>query len=211
MPQAPPVNPSRLGNVPEGARHRTTIRELAEYTGLSPAAVSSALRGKQVSAETERRVREAAEELGYEADPIARALAGGATAVVGLLVGSLSDFWNQELVRAVQRELYGSERSTLVADADGEPGRELELAQRLVDHRVDGLVVVPIGPASGGWESVARQVPTVTIGDALPGVAPAGGGVFDNQRGVQGSLQHLSAPRHPPAPRPSRAGGTAPP
>ena len=115
---------------------RTTIRELAEYTGLSPAAVSYALRGMQVSAETERRVREAAEELGYEADPIARALAGGDTAVVGLLVGSLADFWNQELVRAVQRELYGAARSTLVADADGEPARELELAERLVAQRV---------------------------------------------------------------------------
>ena len=39
-------------------KHRTTIRELADYTGLSPAAVSYALRGMQVSAETERRVRE---------------------------------------------------------------------------------------------------------------------------------------------------------
>lgn len=174
------------------ARHRTTIRELAEHTGLSPAAVSYALRGMQVSAETERRVREAAEELGYEADPIARALAGGATAVVGLLVGSLSDFWNQELVRAVQRELYGAARSTLVADADGEPARELELAQRLVDQRVDGLVVVPIGPSSGGWESIARQVATVTIGDALPGVHPAGEVIFDNELAVQQSLQHLS-------------------
>jgi DNA-binding LacI/PurR family transcriptional regulator len=182
--------------VAEGARHRTTIRELAEYTGLSPAAVSYALRGKQVSAETERRVREAAEELGYEADPIARALAGGATAVVGLLVGSLADFWNQELVRAVQRELYAAGRSTLVADADGEPGRELELAQRLVDHRVDGLVVVPIGPASGSWASIAKQVATVTIGDALPGVTPAGEVVFDNERGVQQSLRHLSELGH---------------
>ena len=100
-----------------------------------------------VSAETEERVRAAADELGYEADPIARALAGGETGVVGLLVGSLADFWNQELVRAVQRELHSADRSTLVADADGEPARELELAQRLVDHRVDGLVVVPIGPA----------------------------------------------------------------
>jgi len=182
--------------VPDGARHRTTIRELAEYTGLSPAAVSYALRGKQVSAETERRVREAAAELGYEADPIARALAGGATSVVGLLVGSLADFWNQELVRAVQRELYGAALSTLVADADGEPARELELAQRLVDHRVDGLVVVPIGPASGGWASIARQVATVTIGDALPGVDPAGEVVFDNERAVQQSLTHLSELGH---------------
>src|SRR3954465_705699 len=128
------------------SRGRTTIRELAEYTGLSPAAVSYALRGMQVSAETERRVREAAEELGYEADPIARALAGGGTARVGLLVGSLGDFWNQELVRAVQRELYGAARSTLVADADGEPARELELAQRRPPPRGDG----PRGRAGRG-------------------------------------------------------------
>ena len=95
-------------------------------------------------------------------------------------------------MRAVQRELYGAARSTLVADADGEPARELELGQRLVAQRVDGLVVVPIGPASGGWASIARQVATVTIGDALPGVEPAGEVIFDNERGVQQSLQHLS-------------------
>jgi DNA-binding LacI/PurR family transcriptional regulator len=191
-------------------KHRTTIRELADYTGLSPAAVSYALRGLQVSAETEQRVREAAEELGYEADPIARALAGGSTAVVGLLVGSLGDFWNQELVRAVQRELYGAARSTLVADADGEPARELELAERLLAQRVDGLVVVPIGPASGGWTAIARQVATVTIGDALPGVAPAGEVVFDYDLGVQQSLQHFSTLGHERITVLSWAVGTSP-
>ena len=58
-------------------RKRATIREVAQATGLSPAAVSYALRGLQVSEETMERVRAAAAELGYEADPIARALASG--------------------------------------------------------------------------------------------------------------------------------------
>jgi DNA-binding LacI/PurR family transcriptional regulator len=177
-------------------KQRPTIRQLAEQTGLSPAAVSYALRGMHVSAETEERVRLAAEELGYEVDPIARALAGGETAVVGLLVGSLADFWNQELVRAVQRELYAVDRGTLVADADGEPARELELARRLVDRRVDGLVVVPVGPASGGWAAIADEIPIVTIGDALPGVAAAGEVVFDNDRGVEDTLRHLGTLGH---------------
>jgi LacI family transcriptional regulator len=183
-------------DVPDRPKRRATIRELAEYTGLSPAAVSYALRGLHVSAETEERVREAAAELGYEADPIARALRGGATDVVGLLVGSLADFWNQELVRAVQRELRAADRSTLVADADGEPDRELELAGRLVDHRVDGLIVMPVGPSIGGWESIAQEVPTVTIGDALPGVTAVGEVVFDNDRGVEDTVRHLGALGH---------------
>jgi DNA-binding LacI/PurR family transcriptional regulator len=182
--------------VPERPKRRATIRELAEYIGLSPAAVSYALRGMHVSAETEERVRAAADELGYEADPIARALRGGATAVVGLLVGSLADFWNQELVRAVERELHAAERSTLVADADGEPGRELDLAGRLVDHRVDGLIALPVGPSSDGWELIAEEVATVTIGDALPGVMAVGEVVFDNRRGVEDTLRHLSSLGH---------------
>ena len=182
--------------VPERPKRRATIRELAEKTGLSTAAVSYALRGMHVSTETEERVRAAADELGYEADPIARALRGGTTAVVGLLVGSLADFWNQELVRAVQRELYDADRSTLVADADGEPERELELARRLVDHRVDGLIVLPVGPPSGGWEQVAQDIPVVTIGDALPGVTSVGEVVFDNDRGVEEILRHLSSLGH---------------
>jgi DNA-binding LacI/PurR family transcriptional regulator len=182
--------------VPERPKRRATIRELADYTGLSTAAVSYALRGMHVSAETEERVRAAAEELGYEANPLARALRGGASGVVGLLVGSLADFWNQELVRAVQRDLREAERGTLVADADGEPDRELELAGRLVDHRVDGLIVLPIGPPSGAWESIAQEVPTVTIGDALPGVTAFGEVVFDNDRGIEDTLLHLSALGH---------------
>jgi LacI family transcriptional regulator len=171
---------------------RATIRELAAHTGLSPAAVSYALRGVQVSPETVERVRAAAAELGYEADPIARALRGGATGMVGVIAGSLADFWNQEMVRAVQRELRATDRHTLVADADGQPERELELARRLVDHRIDGLIVAPVGPPGDGWEAIARDVPTVTLGDPLAGVPTAGAVEFDNERGVSDVLHHLA-------------------
>src|SRR4051794_41396119 len=85
-------------------RHRTTIRELAEYTGLSPAAVSYALRGKQVSAETERRVREAAEEVGYESDPLPPARPGGAAAVVRPLVRRPRGFLKHEGSRPLPRQ-----------------------------------------------------------------------------------------------------------
>ena len=65
---------------------------------------------------------------------------------------------------------------------------------RLVDQRVDGLVVVPARarPAAAGRRSPSRS-PTVTIGDALPGVAPAGEVVFDNERGVEETPAATSA------------------
>lgn len=175
---------------------RATIRELAAATGLSPAAVSYALRGLHVSAETQQRVRAAADELGYEADPIARALRGGQTALVGVLCASMDDLWHQSLVRAFGRELRRCERHVLVADADGDPAREALLARRLVDQRVDGLIVSPLDPTSPTWADVAARVPLVSISDALPGVERASAVVFDNTAGVGAVLRHLAERGH---------------
>ena len=63
--------------MPETNR-RPTLRDIADDTGLSTASVSYALRGLHVPAETQERVREAADRLGYQVNPIARALAGDA-------------------------------------------------------------------------------------------------------------------------------------
>ena len=88
-------------------RKRATIREVAEVTGLSSAAVSYALRGIQTSEETQERVRRAAAELGYNVDRIARALASGRTGTVGLLFGSLEDLWQQLLGVGIRQRAAG--------------------------------------------------------------------------------------------------------
>jgi LacI family transcriptional regulator len=175
---------------------RPTIRQLAEHTGLSPAAVSYALRGLQVSPETQARVQAAAEELGFRTDPIARALRGGATQSVGMVVGSLADLYLQELVAGVQRHLRAGGRQLLIADADGDPGLEVELALGLADRRVDALIVSPIGPFAAGWADVARSVPTVSIGEQMPGAATAGQVLFDHERAVRAVLEHLAERGH---------------
>ena len=74
---------------------RPTIKQIAEETGLSVTAVSYALRGERVAPATIERVQAVADQLGYSADPVARALRGGRTGTIGLLVGSLADFWQQ--------------------------------------------------------------------------------------------------------------------
>ncbi|GAA4240427.1 LacI family DNA-binding transcriptional regulator [Actinomadura meridiana] len=172
-------------------RKRATIREVAQATGLSPAAVSYALRGLQTSEETQERVRAAAEELGYEAHPIARALASGRTDQVGLLCGSLEDYWQQSLAVGIGRALLARGRYALIVDAGGDPERELALARRLRDQRVDGLIVQPLDPSAALWAELSGTVPVVSIGDALRGGRAQGEVVFDNRRGVTLALEHL--------------------
>lgn len=177
-------------------RKRATIREVAKATGLSPAAVSYALRGLQVSEETIERVRRVAAELGYEADPIARALASGRTGMIGLLCGSLEDLWQQALAVGIGRALKDNDRYALILDAAGDPARENTLARQLRDQRVDALIVQPVDPAAPLWAELCEGLPVVSIGDALAGARTAGEVVFDNRAGVTLALEHLGKRGH---------------
>ena len=175
---------------------RATIRDVAEATGLSPAAVSYALRSIQTSEETQERVRRAAAELRYKVDRIARALASGRTGTVGLLCGSLEDLWQQLLGVGIGRALLARDHYALLVDSAGQPEQELILACQLRDSRVDALIVQPLNPSDEGWSELAQTVPVVSIGDALHGGRAAGEVVFDNRSGVTLALEHLHSLGH---------------
>jgi LacI family transcriptional regulator len=175
---------------------RVTIREVADAAGLSPAAVSYALRGIQVSEETQERVRKIASELGYEANPIARALASGRSGMVGIIGPTLEDLWQQRLVAEAGRVLLEHERYALILDAGADPDRQRILAGQLRDQHVDGLLVSPIDPADEFWTELAASLPVVSIGDSLAGSAAAGEVLFDNRTGVSSALEHLHALEH---------------
>jgi len=172
-------------------RKRATIREVADATGLSPAAVSYALRGIQTSEETQERVRRAAMELGYNVDRIARALASGRTGTVGLLFGSLEDLWQQLLGVGIGSALLARDHYVLLVDAADDPERQLRLAEQLRDQRVDGLIVQPLDPSDERWSQLSESLPVVSIGDALHVGRSAGEVMFDNRAGVALALGHL--------------------
>lgn len=67
-------------------KHRVTIKDVAQAAGVSITTVSHVLNGKgRSSDETKRIVLEAAEKVGYNADPIARSLRTGETRVIGIV------------------------------------------------------------------------------------------------------------------------------
>lgn len=175
---------------------RVTLRDVASECGLSPAAVSYALRGLHVPVETQDRVRAVADRLGYQVDPIARALASGRTGYVGVLCGSLEDGWQQSVAAALGRGLLESGRHALIVDASNDPALEQLLAGQLVDQRVDALVLLWVDPHGAHWADLARRTVLVSIGDGLSGAATAVEVVFDNDTGATAALEHLAAAGH---------------
>ncbi|MEV6416106.1 LacI family DNA-binding transcriptional regulator [Kribbella sp. NPDC051718] len=179
-----------------GTGRRPTLKDIAADTGLSMAAVSYALRGLQGTPETQARVQEAAERLGYQADPVARALASGRSGSVGVLCASLEDLWQQRLAAALGRELLAPDRNAWIIDSAGDADRQLQLAQHLVDHRADAIVVIPIDPGAKGWAKIAQQAPVIAIGDALPAAKAKSEVLFDNETGVSTALRRLADAGH---------------
>jgi LacI family transcriptional regulator, galactose operon repressor len=175
---------------------RVTLRDVADEAGLSTAAVSYALRGLHVPAETQQRVRDVADRLGYQVDPIARALASGRTGYVGLLCGSLTDMWQQGIAADIGRELLRFDRHALIADGSNDAALEAVLAAQLVDQRVDALIVLSVEPTGRHWAELAGRTALVSIGDSIPSAATAAEIVFDNAGGVATALDMLAAAGH---------------
>ena len=175
---------------------RPTLQDVADAVGLAPATVSYALRGERGSAQTVARVRAAAEELGYQVDPIARALASGRSRSVAVLCGSTRDLWQQSLAAELARALMERGRHALVVDADGDHDYELALLSRLRDQRPDGFLVAPLDPFAPHWERLAAQVPVVSLGDRLSLAPSSGAVVFDNDLGFAMVFEHLAGLGH---------------
>ena len=77
-----------------------TITEVARLAGVSPATASRALNNRGgISDETVRRVRHAAEKLGYQPNPLARGLLNGKSLTVGLIIANSHGWFSGPLVQ----------------------------------------------------------------------------------------------------------------
>ena len=129
---------------------RPTLRGLAGELGLSVGTVSRALNGyPDISAATRERVREAADRVGYDPDPIARRLATGSAETVAYLMpasgGSLAYTFMAELLDGLSDTLarHGWDL-LLVRDPliGGSPGGSIAALERLArSRRVSGVVL----------------------------------------------------------------------
>lgn len=122
------------------------MKDVAARAGVGLKTVSRVVNGESgVTPETERRVQEAIDALGFRRNDSARVLRKGRTASVGLVLEDLADPFYGPLSRAVE-EVARAHGALLINGSSAEdPDREQELALALCARRVDGLVIIPAG------------------------------------------------------------------
>jgi LacI family transcriptional regulator len=177
---------------------RPTLADVAERAGVSLKTASRALNGEYGVAEaTATRVREAARQLGFRLNQIARSLAaGGASAAVGLLLSDLADPFIAAVAGSVESLLAPRELQLLTASHYDDEIRQRRIVRTFVERRVDALILVPApGDMSYLTPEIEHGLVVAAIDRPLDGV-DVDTAVVDNAAGAAEAVARLAARGH---------------
>ena len=120
-----------------------TLSDVARHAGVSLATASRALNGsaRVVRPDLVERVRASAHALDYRADPSAQAMVRGRTAVVGLLVTTISDPYFSSIAAGVVQAAEQRGLVVTLAATGGDPARELDHVAALRAQRATAIVI----------------------------------------------------------------------
>jgi LacI family transcriptional regulator len=129
----------------KGAGSRVSMQNVAAYAGVSIATVSKVMQGvSTVLPENVTKVQNAIEALGYRINPLGAELRRGRRNLVGLIVPTFDDPALAQLVMALELEVERRGHVLFVGASHGAEKREADIAGRMLDWRVGGIVVMPV-------------------------------------------------------------------
>ncbi|MEP6851843.1 MAG: LacI family DNA-binding transcriptional regulator [bacterium] len=144
------------------------------------------------------RVRSAAAKLGYRPNLNASSLRRGdrRTATIGLLLEDVANPFSGVLHRAVEDVARARNVLLLTGSVDEDPIREQHLAQALIDRRVDGLIIVPVGHDHSYLILEQRAGTPIVFVDREPSLLGGDAVVSANQTGASDAVRHLLSAGH---------------
>jgi LacI family transcriptional regulator len=157
-------------------KSQVSLKQIANATNLSITTVSRVLRKKgEISEETRQRVMKVATDLNYRPNLLIQGIQTGVTGNVGVMIPPCDYFWI-EVLKGVHDGLTERNFAPInlwdeseFAQADQE-GFVLKQMHRLIDRRVDGVILYPrVSEVYGSHldELESRELPVVTLDHEL--------------------------------------------
>jgi LacI family transcriptional regulator len=176
-----------------------TLRDVARVAGVHPGTVSRALNPQTrslVNERTARRVMDAAQELGYRPNPIARGLRTNRSNTIGVLVPDLMNPLFAAVVRGIEDGLRDGGYTPLIANTDNDAERERVAYEAMNARQVDGFIAATA--VRDHWllaDQADSDVKVVLVNrrvdsDALPAVTG------DDHEGIRLAVEHLAGLGH---------------
>lgn len=171
------------------------LKSLAQHLGISASTVSRVLAGRgdefRIARETQKRILEAAAAMGVRPDELARSLRLQSSRTLGLVIPDISNPFFAALARAVERRARAEHYTVLLADSQESTEVEAECVRMLLDRRIDGLILAPVG---GEWRHldalIASKLPLTQV-DRVFESLKAATVVADNFSGARDAVRLL--------------------
>lgn len=124
----------------------TTIKDVAEYAGVSNATVSNVINDKgKVSESTRKTVRRAIEELNYRPNASAqRRLQKSSQKSIGVVVKEIHNPYFADVIVGAQEKAQELGYSLMLSSSEGGRDTEGQIVDLFVEKDVDGIIINPL-------------------------------------------------------------------
>ncbi|MCO1337958.1 LacI family transcriptional regulator [Kocuria polaris] len=175
-----------------------TMADVARTAGVSRTTVSFVLNdrsGANIPASTRERIAEAAERLGYRRNAAARALASQRSGLFGLVTEIVTSPFAADVIKGAQWQSWEDNRFLLIAPSENEQDMESAAIEKLLEQRIEGLIIAASWHQAVRVPENAHQVPTVLVhcfdeSGRLPSIVP------DEEAGGRAAARELLASGH---------------
>jgi LacI family transcriptional regulator len=179
---------------------RPTARDVALLAGVSPSTVSRVLNDAGtalISRNTCQRVRTAAAQLGYSPHPLARALRGKHTQLIGLIVREIDDPFFAGLISELSTQARELGYQIVLGHAQSDASQALEMSAVLETRHCDGVLLLgdlrDDGQATAAILQSNRAVVALCRGRSRSAIPTVNS---DNIAGMTQLLEHLHGLGH---------------
>ena len=126
---------------------RATLSDVARLAGVSGTTVSYILNGRademRISSQTQQRVREAVDELGYRPNRSARSLRTRTTKTIGVITDFVaSGMFASRMLSGANAAARSLDHVLVIGETEGDPSVEGLLIDEMIERQVDGLLYV---------------------------------------------------------------------
>lgn len=176
-------------------RASVTSAEVAKRAGVSQSAVSRVFSpGASVSDAMRQRVLQAADELGYRPNAIARAMISGRSHLIAVLVAYLDNLFYPLVLEQISRSFQARGFHVLLFITD--PGNQDGVIQKMLQYQVDGIVILSATLSSALAHQCAETgTPVLLFNRYVPG-SPTSSVTSDNIEGGRQVAHFLADAGH---------------
>lgn len=175
-------------------KKRVSLKDVAQYVGVSTALVSYVVNGQEkqkgVSPVMTVKIRKAIAKLNYQPNLVAKSLKSGKSHTIGLIVADISNPFFSAIARIVEDEAKKHGYVLIIGSCDESAGKSRDIEDVFLNRQVDALIMTPAAGAQKQIKEIMKKKTPVILVDRF----------FDNVKAdsvrVENYESSLAAVRH---------------